>query len=105
VLVFAVAADRLLEPNTARIQCAAPLLHERSCLHRSGDTSFFLGAFAKLRKGSVSFVMSVRPFVRMEQLCSHWTDFHEICYLGMFRKSVETIQFSLKSDKNNGYFM
>ena len=31
----------------------------------------FLGAFAKLRKEAVSFVMSVRPSVRMEQLGSH----------------------------------
>jgi hypothetical protein len=31
-----------------------------------------------------------------------WTDFHEICII--FRKSVEKIQVSLKSYKNNGYF-
>jgi hypothetical protein len=42
--------------------------------------------------------------VRMEQLGSHWTDFHEILYLNIFRKSAEKIQVSLKSDKNNGYF-
>jgi hypothetical protein len=47
---------------------------------------------------------SIRLFVRMEQLCSHWTDFDEICYLSFFRKSVKKIKFSLKSDKNNGYF-
>jgi len=40
----------------------------------------------------------------MEQLGSHWTDFHEIWYLGTFRKSVKEIQVSLKSDKNNQYF-
>jgi len=40
----------------------------------------------------------------MEQLGSHWTDFHEIWYLRIFRKSVKKIQFSLKSDENNGYF-
>jgi hypothetical protein len=34
--------------------------------------------------------------VRMEQLSSHWTDFHEIWYLGIFRKPVEKIQVSLK---------
>jgi hypothetical protein len=39
----------------------------------------------------------------MEQLGSHWTDFHEIWYLNIFRKSVEKIQVSLKSDKNDGY--
>jgi len=38
----------------------------------------FLGALAKVRKATISFVMSVRLSVRMEQLGSHWTDFHEI---------------------------
>jgi hypothetical protein len=56
----------------------------------------FLGAFAK-------FVMSLRPSVRVEQLGSHWTDFYEIWYLSIFRNSVEVVQVSLKSDKNNGY--
>jgi hypothetical protein len=37
-----------------------------------------LGAFAKLRKATISFVRSVRLSIRMEQLGSHWTDFHEI---------------------------
>ena len=41
---------------------------------------------------------------RMEQLDSHWTDFHEIWYSSIFRKSGEKIQVSLISDKNNGYF-
>jgi hypothetical protein len=40
----------------------------------------------------------------MEQLGLHWTDFHKILYLSIIRKSVEEIQVSLKSDKNNGYF-
>jgi len=40
----------------------------------------------------------------MEKLGSHWTDFHEISYLTIFRISVEKIQVSLKYDKNNGYF-
>jgi len=46
----------------------------------------FLGAFANLRKETISFVMSVllpvclcvRPSVRMKQLGSHRTDFLEI---------------------------
>jgi hypothetical protein len=37
-----------------------------------------LGAFAKFRKATISFVMSVRLSVRMEQFGSHWADFHEI---------------------------
>jgi hypothetical protein len=40
----------------------------------------FLGAFAKLRKVTISFVMFVRPSVRIEQ-GSNWMDFHEISYL------------------------
>jgi len=42
--------------------------------------------------------------VRTEHFGSHWTDFHEIWYLSIFRKSVRNIQVSLKSDKNKGYF-
>ena len=37
----------------------------------------------------------------MEQLGSLWTVFPYIQYLSIFRKSVEKIQVSLKSDKNN----
>ena len=47
--------------------------------------------------------MSVRPSARMEQLGSHWTDFHEILYLSSFRKTAEIIGASLKSVKNNEY--
>jgi hypothetical protein len=39
---------------------------------------------------------------RRRQLGSHWTNFHEMLYLSIFRKSVEKIQVSIKSDKNNG---
>jgi hypothetical protein len=52
-----------------------------------------------LRKVTISFVMSVRPSLRIEQLGSHWTDFHEIWYVIISRKSAKKIQ----SDKNNGY--
>jgi hypothetical protein len=38
----------------------------------------FLGAFAKLRKATISFVTPVRPSVGTEKLGSHWTDFNEI---------------------------
>ena len=38
----------------------------------------FLGAFAKLRKVTISFVMFFCLSVRMEQLGFHWTDSHEI---------------------------
>jgi len=38
----------------------------------------FLGAFGKLRKVTISFVMFVRLSFRMEQLGYRWTDFHEI---------------------------
>ena len=37
-----------------------------------------LGALAKLPKAIFSSVASVCPSVRMGQLGSHWTDFHEI---------------------------
>jgi len=68
----------------------------------------FTGAFTKLQKVTISFVMSVclsnHPSVCMEQISSHWMNFYEIWYLIIFLKSVEKIQVSLKSDKNNGHF-
>ena len=47
---------------------------------------------------------SSRLSVRMEQLGSHWTDSHDIWYLSIFRRPVEKMQVSLKSDKYNGHF-
>ena len=44
-------------------------------------------------KASISFVISVCPSVYVEQLGSHWTDFHEIRYFSMFKKSDEIINF------------
>jgi len=41
-------------------------------------------------KATISFVVSVR----MEQLYSHWTDFHEIWYFKIFRKFVDKFQVS-----------
>ena len=40
----------------------------------------------------------------MEQLVSHWMDFHESWYLSIFRQSVEKVQVLLKSDESNTYF-
>ena len=40
----------------------------------------------------------------MEQLGYHWTDFHEIWYLSIFRKTLEKIHISLKYNKNKCYF-
>jgi hypothetical protein len=45
-----------------------------------------LGAFAKLIKTTIRFVMSVCSFLRMEQICSQSTDFYEDLYLGIFSK-------------------
>jgi len=58
--------------------------------------------FRKIALSDYSFIMSVRSSDRMEQLGSHWTEFHEISYLRMVRKSVEASQVSLKPDKNKG---
>jgi len=48
--------------------------------------------------------LSVRLFIRMEQLGFHWTDLREILCLNICRKPVEKIQDLLKSDKKPGYF-
>ena len=53
---------------------------------------------------SASSCLAVRPCVRMVQHDSHWTNFHEVWYSSVFRKSVEKTQVPLESDKNNGCF-
>jgi hypothetical protein len=58
-----------------------------------GQNVEFLGAFAKLRKATTSFVMSVRSSVSMKLLGCHMTDFSEIWCLRIFRKYVEKLQF------------
>jgi len=45
--------------------------------HKSMCVSF-LSVFTKLQQKTISFVMSVCPSIRMEQLGFHHTDFHEI---------------------------
>jgi hypothetical protein len=71
--------------------------------------SILLGAFAKLWKStitlhvSLSVCLSFLPSFRMEQLCYLLTDFREIWYFNVFRRTVEKIQvLLLKSDKKNG---
>ena len=62
-----------------------------------------LSAVTKLRKATISFVMSAHLSVcprRKTRL--RWTDLHETAEY--FSKIVEKIQVSLKSDKNNGHF-
>jgi len=73
----------------------------------------FLGAFAKLRKATISFIMFVRPSVR-PSVCVPVRSYGttrlpldglswKLMFEYFFRKCVEKIQVSLKSDKNNGY--
>jgi hypothetical protein len=74
---------------------------ETVAVHCAVRTELFLARSEKCEK---RLLASSYLSFRMEQLGSHWTDFHEILYLRIFRKYVEKIQVSLKSDKNNGYF-
>jgi hypothetical protein len=61
----------------------------------------FSGAFAKLRKATISIVMPGRQsaylFVRRDQLGFYLREFYEILYWKIFLKSAEKIQVSLKS--------
>jgi hypothetical protein len=69
------------------------------------ESSFFFRRVSKLATKTIYFIMSVRPSGPMEQLGSHWTEFHEIPYFTILPKSVEKIQLSLKSVNNSGYFI
>jgi len=70
----------------------------------------FLGALAKLRRATISCVMSVRLSVSLSDRRTAWKNsvptgriFMKF-YMTIFRKSVEGIQVLLNSEINNGYF-
>ena len=56
--------------------------------------------FAQPWKATINLLVSVYT---PEKHGSHCTDFHEIWWVLIFKKYVEKITVSLKSDKNNGY--
>jgi hypothetical protein len=85
---------------------AACPLHQGKGLNKTVTSvkMLFLGAFTKLQKATLSFVLSGCP-----SICPHGTTRHpldgfwwNLTFEG-FRKSVEKKQVSLKSGKNNGY--
>jgi len=65
------------------------------------EASIFSVAFAKFRKANINFVksvplsahlsfrLSICPSILMEQLGSHWMDFHEMLLFEDFFKYVE----------------
>jgi hypothetical protein len=58
-----------------------------------------------LQRPSYAFWQTVRPSaVQSACIAQKSHEFHEILYLSTFRKFVEKIRVSLKSDKNNEYF-
>ena len=61
----------------------------------------FLGAFAKLRRATISLVVSIFPSVRTEELASYWKYFRAILYLSIYRKSSEKIKVLFKSNNMN----
>jgi len=64
----------------------------------------YLGAFAKLRKATVQFVMSVWSVNSHGTTLLPQYGFSWNVTFGAFRKSAERIQVSFKSDNWNGYF-
>jgi hypothetical protein len=73
-------------------------------LRRSGDSCTLLGEFAKLRKSTVSFVMSVRLYIRPHGTCGVPLDgFSLNLIFEYFSKIVEKIEVVLKSDNNTRY--
>jgi predicted neutral ceramidase superfamily lipid hydrolase len=62
------------EVQVCHSQEATTGLHQEPDEFHLHSHILLLGAYAQLRRATFSFVMSVRPPVRME-LGSHWTDF------------------------------
>jgi len=59
----------------------------------------FVNTFATFRKATITFVMSVRPSICVEQLWSLWTNCNGVWCLVILRKCARKIQLLLKSNK------
>jgi hypothetical protein len=71
------------------------------------DSPQFFRRFTKISKMKYYLrrvCLLVRTSIFIEHFCSRWKNFREIWFLRIFLKSVGTIRFLLKSDKNIGYF-
>jgi hypothetical protein len=56
-------------------------------------SSFFQAPSQNCEKSLLASCLSVRLSVLMEQLGTHWTDFHEIWHLNISRESVRKFKF------------
>jgi hypothetical protein len=63
-----------------------PTLND-ACTRKGYKFSTLLGAFGKLLTSSFFLSVSLSPSIRMEQLFSHWMDFHD--FWCIFRKYLE----------------
>jgi len=75
------------------------------CLVKFGSASFLLGAFAKFRKATIGFFISIRQSVRPHGINRLPLDgFSLNLVFEYFSKSVEKNKVALKSDNSNEYF-
>jgi hypothetical protein len=87
------------------ISCFRMLLQPVTIRYLGMRPDRFLGASQNREKWLlISFIMSFRPSVRMEERGLHWTDIDVIWCLSFLRKSVSKVGVSVKSDKNEGLF-
>jgi hypothetical protein len=58
-----------------------------------GPLHYFWARSQNSEEATVSFAISVsvHPSLRVGQISSHWTDFHEICYSSIFRIFMEFV--------------
>ena len=87
-LIFTILCSHLVSPSVTNTN--------KICL----KYALFLGALGKVWKTNTSFFISVRPSVRLSLDGLSWT--LRFGYISKKKKTIYKIQFSLKSDQNNG---
>ena len=83
--------------------CSSLVLYRERSVFPYSKIPHLIGAFRQIAKGDC-YLRHVCPSALMELHGYHWTDFHEIWYLRIFRNIYQEIQVLLNYDKNNGYF-
>jgi len=89
----------IIQLSLMSVICSAQCCVENWAITDPAGFSMAIMRFRKIGKATLLKIRNVCLPVRVEQLCSHWTNLREISYLNIFRISAVKIQDLLKSVK------
>ena len=90
--------------RSASDPAASQLQHRSAARSMTQEDGSHFRRLSKLAQSNLLASSRVCPSAWKKKIGSHWTDYHEILYTGIFWRYFGEIQVPLKSDTNKGYF-